>query len=225
VNDPSTQIMGSSSAVDSLMLRFALKKCISDCQDDSTLKSYFENKQLKLLFLNKYYDESDFDNPIKDYIKEFRIRTLYYGDVGETMTKITPHKVEYLNGTSDYFYSAEEIYTMARTEDKNYLHFAKVVLGDRWVTHTQFEEYEIDSVSSRMLDTTITNRKETEDKETNVGVYYALFVMSQIGGLIYFLRAVFGFFYYFFAGHSQQFKKEKADSKNAIKNPSSTQKA
>jgi hypothetical protein len=115
------------------------------------------------------------------------VRTLAYGEFGETRVKISPHTVTYLNGTTEMFFSTEEIYTQERIESNSGIHSVYAELGSEWHSHVQYLQYIVGS--TRMLSTS--EGKEESDK----GFPFVLFVMAQLGGLLYFLRTVVGTVY------------------------------
>lgn len=78
-----------------------LPRCTNTgCKNDTEQSNYFIFKNAEIYTVNSYYDGSDPDNPIKQYIKyhdkvEFN-RYMYT----TSSFKISPTKVNFLNGTS-----------------------------------------------------------------------------------------------------------------------------
>jgi hypothetical protein len=171
----------------------------SNCKDETSATNFFDGKNVRILALGKYYNSSGTDDRLEEYIHVHPLRIINYDEVGETFIRLSPHEVTYLNKSTSIFFSIEEVVTQSRKQTDEGIHYVYAVLGNKWFSHEQYEEYTIDSVSSsRMLGSTTTTKETTEEK-TSINLYYIIFVGSQIGGLAYLLKWAIGIFYSIFA--------------------------
>jgi hypothetical protein len=171
----------------------------SKCKDETSATNFFDGKNIIILALGKYYNSSGAEGRLEEYIHVHPLRIINYDEVGETFIRLSPHEVTYLNNSTSTFFSIEEVVTQSRKKTDEGIHYVYAVLGNKWFSHEQYEEYTIDSVSSsRMLGSTTTTKETTEEK-TSINLYYIIFVGSQIGGLAYFLKWAIGIFYSVFA--------------------------
>ena len=142
---------------------------------------------------NSYYDQNDYDNPIKYYIDFSSDALVVTNRITYFNMRLVPTTINYLNGTSRTIYQSEEMQTVVKLSlETNVLLTIVFKISPRQYTIEQMINYQpIVDVNNtrRMLDTTQT---ETVEKDNDSVLYQIFFILSQLGGFYSFLKLIFG---------------------------------
>jgi hypothetical protein len=65
----------------------------SNCQSASSIDEFFENADLRAFVINKYYDFNDIDNPIKEYLEDYRHERIVFDQTKITQLHVRENRV------------------------------------------------------------------------------------------------------------------------------------
>lgn len=153
------------------------------------------NGLLKIYFTEGYYDEEDFDNPIKyrliqEVNEQFRVTETH-----ERRYYLNPNLVVKLDGTSEMFFS----YEMLNWNELNvyFIPFYQMTfyLGYKYTVYTQYVNYRIMSGASGTL-------LEAGNKMSQI--YTIGYLLAQFGGFYCALHILFGMYMHKYVENSYQ---------------------
>ncbi|CAI2365411.1 unnamed protein product [Moneuplotes crassus] len=183
---------------------FIYYKCTEgDCETKANSEIFHKGKSLLVYVNNGYYDETDSDNPIKEYISLIDVLEIGSAQYHSKTIYIRENEVVFLNGTTKTFYDAipglEEKF-MSPSLDSPVLSRVNIVMSPEKKKFTQVDMVVVDGSSDtrnlnnepRSLDDTMSNQTKVTEEEMNKDKYYfILTLLSQIGGFIYLINLIF----------------------------------
>ena len=148
-----------------------------------------------VMTVNSFYDQSDYNDPIKYYIQLSSDMLIVTNSVAFHNMHLVPTTINYLNGTTQTIYRSEEkqiIFDVA-LEANNLLTMIFEISPKQYTIEQTINYQPIVSINNtrRMLDTSQTETVEKSDENDSV-LYQLFFILSQLGGFYSFLKLIFG---------------------------------
>jgi hypothetical protein len=161
--------VGDRSSSSYIYQRFVLLRCFNNgCKDNETITNYLAWANLKVITLNKYYDEATPSQPVKEYLDVHEIYNLENGNHGEVIIRLSKHEVKYLNKSTEVFYNVDYFESHKKFKDTREIQRIGVTMGKKNYLYEQYNDYKIEPSSARRLETSQTQSTEVED----IDAYY-----------------------------------------------------
>jgi hypothetical protein len=98
----------------------------TNCQRTSNIEEFFKNAELRAFVVNKYYDFNDIDNPIKEYVEDYRHEGIIFDQTKITQFHIRENRVIEQDSIFPWgatkerkFYSISGHYSIAKQRNNN----------------------------------------------------------------------------------------------------------
>ena len=195
-NITSVELWGDNWGADYRVLEVYVSRCsgLVTCQTSSAITSYITGFTSYFLTLNSYYDESDSDNPIKqylDYHKNINHANSYRADL---QVYIEGTEVTFLNGTKKTIFETGTIHSDTQYFSSKYLAKITMFLSQKRYKIQEYNNY-TPKFTTRMLDSNTSSTNSTEKvvkEESNPKYINLLRFLAEIGGFLYLIKTVFG---------------------------------
>jgi hypothetical protein len=165
------------------------------CDDEATMRSTIDLSDTYIFYLQKWLDLEQENPQISDTVGVYRV-TLQYDYFKNVQFYIKENIVNFLNGTTEKFYTVADISETVHNTD-GYTSRIRFRMSEEYTIYDEYVFTQPILDESRRLTANTTDTLDTVTstlKDQNMeGIDYYLFLAAQVGGVYFLFYIIFGF--------------------------------